>query len=74
LFPLFAKSLSPGGYLLFESIPGHRGNYLELPKAGEIKAVLEQSFDLPFYEESKAGPHDYDAVTVRLLARKRELG
>ena len=51
LFPFFGYSISPGGYLLFESISGRGGNYLELPKAGEVKTALENEFDLETYEE-----------------------
>lgn len=71
LFPSFVSSLSPGGYLLFETAPGCGGNYLELPKAGDVKTALGKAFDLEFYQEGKVGPHDYDAVTVRVLARRR---
>jgi SAM-dependent methyltransferase len=67
----FESSLSPGGYLLLETVPGCGGNYLELPKAGFVRAHLEETFDFECYEETKVGPSDYDAVTVRLLARRR---
>jgi SAM-dependent methyltransferase len=70
LFPFFEESLSPGGYLLFETVPGYGGNYLELPKAGQLKALLGKAFDIEYYKEAKVGPADYDAVTVRLLAKK----
>lgn len=74
LFPSFERSLSPGGYLLLETVPGCGGNYLELPKAGELRSALERAFDLEFYQERKAGPVAFDAVTVRVLARKRRSG
>jgi SAM-dependent methyltransferase len=68
LFPFFEESLSPGGYLLFETVPGHAGNYVELPKAGQLKGLLGKAFEIEHYKEAKVGPTDYDAVTVRLLA------
>lgn len=71
LFPAFARSLFPGGYFLLESVPAHGGNYLELPKSGELKAHLEQTFVLESYRERRAGPPEYNAVTVRLLAARR---
>ena len=71
LFPLFASSLSPGGYLLLETFPGCGENYLDLPKAGEVRKALVNAFDLEVYKEGKAGPHGYDAVTVQTLARRR---
>lgn len=71
LFPCFERSLSPGGYLLFETVPGCGGNYLQLPTAGAVKNSLGDSFDLEFYKEGKVGPRDYDAVTVQVLARRR---
>ena len=71
LFPSFEYSLSPGGYLLFETVPGCGGDYLELPKAGQLKGLLGKAFEIEYYKERKVGPVDYDAVTVRLLAKKR---
>jgi len=70
LFPFFEGSLSPGAYLLLETVPGCGGNYLELPKAGEIRSALRKAFDFEFYKEAKVGPRGYDAVTVQLLARR----
>ena len=71
LFPYFVSCLSPGSYLLLETVPGCGGNYLELPRAGELSSALERDFEPEFYEERKVGPVGYDAVTVRVLARKR---
>ena len=71
LFPHFEQSLSSGGYLLFESVPGCGGNYLELPKAGAMKTTLESAFEVEVYQERKVGPIGYDAVTIRALAKKR---
>jgi SAM-dependent methyltransferase len=71
LFPFFERSLAPGGYLLLETVPGCGGNYLELPKAGELRCAFERAFDFEFYQEHKVGPLSVDAVTVRMLAKKR---
>jgi tellurite methyltransferase len=71
LFPAFTRSLSPGGYLLLETAPGCGGNYLELPKAGELRSAFEPAFEFEFYQERKVGPPGFDAVTVKLLAKKR---
>jgi hypothetical protein len=71
LFPFFESSISADGYLLLETVPAHGGNYLELPKAGELRSAFERTFDLEFYRERKAGPPSVDAVTVQLLGRKR---
>jgi SAM-dependent methyltransferase len=46
LLPFFENSLSPGGYLLLETVPGHGKNYLELPKAQELKGYLEKGFEI----------------------------
>jgi SAM-dependent methyltransferase len=70
LLPLFEKSLMPGSYLLLETVPGCGGNYLQLPKAGEVKFALGRAYDFEFYRERRVGPFDYDAVTVQLLARR----
>jgi SAM-dependent methyltransferase len=71
LLPYFENSLIPGGYLLIESIPAHGGNYLKLPRAGQLQSALQESFDFEFYKERKAGPGNYDAVTVQTVARRR---
>jgi len=71
LFPRFEHSLSPGGYLLLETVPGCGDNYLELPKAGWISSCFRQSFDLEFYQEGKVGPRGSDAVTFKMIARRR---
>jgi SAM-dependent methyltransferase len=72
LFPSFERSIFPGGYLLLETVPGCGGNYLQLPKAGELRAAFERSFDLEFYKERKVGPASFDAVTVQLLGRRKD--
>jgi SAM-dependent methyltransferase len=71
LFPFFARSLSPGGLFLLETVSGRGGNYRELPQEGELKAALGQAFDLTFYEERSAGPSGQSAVAVKLLARRK---
>jgi SAM-dependent methyltransferase len=71
LFEAFRSSLVAGGCLYIETFDGHGGNYLDLPKAGQLRDLLSKDFDLPFYREKKVGPAGYDAVTVRLFARKR---
>jgi SAM-dependent methyltransferase len=71
LFPHFESSLSPGGYLLLETVPGCGGNYLQLPKTGELRSLLKEGFGLEFYKERKVGPQEYGAVAVQLLARRK---
>ena len=63
-------SVVPGGFLYIETFGDHGGNYLDLPKAGELRALLAVHFDISFYKERKAGPRGYDAVSAK-LARKR---
>jgi hypothetical protein len=72
LFPHFADSLAPGSYLLLETVAGHGENYLELPQRGTLKSALRQAFDLEFYEERSVGPSEHNAVTVKVLARRKE--
>ena len=67
----FADSLTPGGCLLIETVGGHGGNYLELPRAGQLRRALSGSFDFEFYHERKVGPAGTDSASVRLLARRR---
>lgn len=71
LLPSFAMSLTPQAYCLIETVPGHGANYLELPQRGELKAVLGHAFDMEFYEERPVGPSERNAVTVKVLARRK---
>lgn len=71
LFVHFADSLTPGGCLLIETVGGHGGNYLELPRAGQLRSALSGRFHFEFYHERKVGPADTDSASVRLLARRR---
>lgn len=71
LFRYFAASLAPGAHLLLETVPGCGNNCLELPEAGHLRRELAGEFEFEEYQESTVGPCDVDAVTVRLLARKR---
>jgi SAM-dependent methyltransferase len=64
-------SLMTSGYLYFETFGNHGQNYLDLPKAGQIRAQLKEDFDFLDYRERKAGPTSCDAVSVTLMARKR---
>jgi SAM-dependent methyltransferase len=72
LFPFFANSLIPQGYLLLETVPGCGDNFMELPKKGELKTALEANFEFEMYREKPAGPVESKAVTVKLVARKRD--
>jgi SAM-dependent methyltransferase len=72
LFPHFGSSLVQNGYLLIETVPGCGGNYLELPRKGELKAAFESSFAFEVYKERPVGPSDRNAVTVKLLARRQD--
>ena len=74
LFGYFERSLISGGYLLIETISARGGNYLELPNAGALRMVFEKSFDLCVYRERHAGPPTSNAVTVRMLGKRRTNG
>lgn len=70
LFPAFRDCLQWGGSLLIQTVPGHGGNYVELPRAGALRQEFEQSISLEIYKEQKAGPEEVDAVTVQLFGRR----
>lgn len=70
LFPFFENSLSPGGYLIFESVPGCGGNYLQLPRAGYVRSLLAMGFDIEVYKERRVGPPHRDAVTATAVAKR----
>ena len=72
LFELFCSSLISGGFLYLETFGGHGRNFLDLPRAGQLRELLSKNFQMQFYRENKVGPIASDAVTVRLFGRKRD--
>ena len=74
LFEMFSTSLISGGFLYLETFGGHGQNFRELPPAGQFRELLSKDFQLQFYRENKVGPMGYDAVSVRLFARKHAGG
>jgi SAM-dependent methyltransferase len=71
LLEKFTFSLRVGGLLFFETFANRGGNFLQLPKQGQVRKLLEIDYDFEMYREKKAGPAHIDAVTVCLLGRKR---
>jgi SAM-dependent methyltransferase len=65
-----AYSLVSGGLLYIETIANRRGNFMQLPKADEIRNLLADTFEFLLLKESPAGPTNSGKVTVRMLARK----
>ena len=70
LLDAFRASLVVKGRLYIETFGGHGGNYLDLPKAGQMLDLLSPYFQLSFYRERKVGPADYGAVSVRAFGTK----
>lgn len=73
LFPHFERSLMPGGYLIFESVPGCGGNYLSLPPASYVRSLLTSGFEIEVYKERRVGPLGRDAVTTKTVAKRKTL-
>jgi SAM-dependent methyltransferase len=65
-----AYSLVSDGLLYIETIANRRGNFMQLPEAGEVRNLLADTFEFLFLKESHAGPTNSGKVTVRMLARK----
>jgi SAM-dependent methyltransferase len=63
------SSVREGGYIYIETFGGQGGNYLQLPKAGELRAALT-GYDLHFYKERSVGPTTSNSVVVVALAQK----
>jgi SAM-dependent methyltransferase len=64
------SSVREGGYIYIETFGGQGGNYLQLPKAGELRAALT-GYDLHFYKERSVGRTTSNSVVVVALAQKR---
>jgi hypothetical protein len=58
-----------GGHLFIETFGGQGQNYLELPKADEIRQAL-RGYKLLFYNERSVGPISQNSVVVKVLAQK----
>ena len=65
----FDHQLIDGGHIFIETFGGHGENYLELPKAGEIRQAL-RGYKLLFYNERSVGPISQNSVVVKALAQK----
>jgi len=63
-------AVQKGGHFYIETFGGQGQNYLELPKAGEIRDALA-GYDFHFYKERPVGPRSQNSVAVRALGRKR---
>jgi len=61
----------PGGYLFVETVAGHGGNHVELPRVGEIAKAVARSFEIEVYRERRVGPPELNAAAVVLLARRK---
>jgi SAM-dependent methyltransferase len=67
----FIYSIVPGGYLYLETPGNHGQNFIDLPKRGIVRQILEPYFEILYYKEKSAGPSDSNSVTVKVLAQKR---
>jgi SAM-dependent methyltransferase len=71
LIPTFISSLQEAGYLYIETFGGQGQNFLELPKAQQLKELLSKHVEFEYYKERKVGPAEVDSVAVTLLAQRR---
>jgi transposase len=49
-----------------------RGNYVQLPKAGELNSAFEEKFEFLFYKERRVGPGSSDTVVVRMVGKRKD--
>ena len=66
--PIFSRLLKKGGMLIIETPENRAGNYLELPKEGELRALLAEYFVIQQYEETQ--PIN-GSVAVKVIAYKK---
>jgi SAM-dependent methyltransferase len=64
-------ALAPGGWLIYETFGGQGMNWLDLPKAGQLRRKLAPRFEFLVLDERHVGPKEKRSVVVRLFARKR---
>lgn len=66
----FDAAVQKGGHIYIETFGGQGQNYLELPRAGEIRDALK-GFEFHFYKERPVGPRSHNSVVVTALVQKR---
>ncbi len=66
-----ARALAPNGYLVYETFGGHGGNWLDLPRPGELGTKLHPQFEILMLNERRVGPSNSGAMATKLFARKR---
>ncbi len=71
LVPCLISSLRQGGYIYIETFGAHGQNYRQLPKAGELRALLDSHVEFGYYKERIVGPQGANTVTAKLFAQKR---
>lgn len=69
LFSKLRSILRIGGIVIFESVSGCGGNWVDLPAKGEVKDQLGNKFDCLIYKETLAGPMK-ENVTLKMVARR----
>jgi SAM-dependent methyltransferase len=65
-----SDTIKKGGFFYIETFGGQGANYLELPRAGEVRDALK-SYDFYFYKERPVGPPSHSSVVVTALGQKR---
>ena len=70
LIPRFEHCLTSGGLLLLETVSGRGENYRELPRVGELRAAVQNGFEIDFYRESPCGPAPLMRVSVKMVVRR----
>ena len=70
LIPTFLSSLQEDGYLYIETFGGQGQNFLELPKAGQLRQLLSRQVEFRYYKERKVGPEEVNVVAVTLFAQR----
>ena len=70
LLTRIAFSLASGGLLYVETIANRKGNFMQLPEAGEVEQLLRGYFDFIYFKERHAGPTSCNKVTLRMFARR----
>jgi SAM-dependent methyltransferase len=70
LLSKFCTSLLSGGFLILETVEARGGNYRQLPKTGELRAMLDDSVSFLVYKEHRVNVEGVDAVAVKVVGRK----
>lgn len=71
LLATIAAFIKQDGHLIYQTMSGRAGNWMELPKHGDTRSFLAKHFDIIEYHSRSAGPTKTEAESIRAVLRRK---